>query len=239
MTGPLRLSDRALGLVLGEGVELPEDVAVGAHVVIHAGTRIGAGAVIQDGAVLGKPLALGTRSMASRREPPPLEVGPGAIIGAHAVLLRGGRVGARAVVGDQAYVRERASLGDETVLGRASTVDNDVEVGARVRIQTSCYLTAFSVIEDEVFVAPGVITTNDHTMARHSAGRPLTGAVLRRACRVGGGAVLLPGVEVGEDAFVAAGAVVTRDVPPRTVVMGVPAKVVRAVPDQDLLEDPG
>ena len=64
----------------------------------------------------------------------------------------------------------------------------------------------------------------------------MRGATLRRACRIGGGAVLVPGVEVGEEAFVAAGAVVTADVPPRAVVMGVPARVVREVPDDQLLE---
>jgi UDP-2-acetamido-3-amino-2,3-dideoxy-glucuronate N-acetyltransferase len=86
-----------------------------------------------------------------------------------------------------------------------------------------------------VFVAPGVITTNDPTAGRRPAGVELRGATLRRACRIGAGAVLLPGVEVGEEALVAAGAVVTSDVPPRAVVMGVPARVVREVPEGDLL----
>src|SRR5207302_10900702 len=72
-------------------------------------------------------------------------------------------------------------------------------------------------------------------MARH-AGDPLLGATLRRACRVGGGAVLVPGVEIGEEAYVAAGAVVTRDVPPRAVAMGVPARLVREVGEEDLIE---
>jgi acetyltransferase-like isoleucine patch superfamily enzyme len=81
-----------------------------------------------------------------------------------------------------------------------------------------------------------VLTTNDHAMGRHARGEPLLGPVFRRACRVGGGAVLVPGVEVGEEAFVAAGALVTRDVPPRAVVMGTPARVVREVGDEDLLE---
>jgi acetyltransferase-like isoleucine patch superfamily enzyme len=81
-----------------------------------------------------------------------------------------------------------------------------------------------------------VVTTNDDSMGRHPRGEPLRGAVLRRACRVGGGAVLVPGVEIGEEAFVAAGAVVTGDVGPREVVMGVPARVVRRVEDRDLLE---
>ena len=120
--------------------------------------------------------------------------------------------------------------------GRGSAVDNDVTIGARVRIQTGCYVTAFSEIEDDVFVAPGVTLTNDDTMGRHPPDHPLRGAVLRRACRVGGGSVVTPGVEIGEEAFVAAGAVVVRDVPARAVVMGVPAREVRQVADEDLLE---
>ena len=119
------------------------------------------------------------------------------------------------MVGDQAHVRERADDG-RRIGGRPRVaVDNDVTVGARVRIQTGCYLTAFSVVEDDVFVAPGVTLTNDNTMGRHG---PDTSCAARRCgarCRVGGGAVLLPGVEVGEEAFVAAGARGARDVPPR------------------------
>ena len=77
------------------------------------------------------------------------------------------------------------------------------------------------------------MTTNDQTMAR--PGDDLRGATLRRGCRIGGGAVLLPGVQVGEEGFVAAGSVVTRDVPPGALVMGTPAKVVRQVPDAERL----
>jgi acetyltransferase-like isoleucine patch superfamily enzyme len=232
----LRPSDRAPGLLLGEGVELPADVAIGGHVIIHAGTRIGAGARLQDGAIVGKPVALGPRSTTAGAGAAPCEIGAGATVAAGAVVVAGARIGARAVVGDQAHVRERAVVGEESVVGRGSQVDCDVTVGARVKIQTGCYLTAFSVVEDDVFVAPGVYTTNDNAMGRHDRSRPLRGATLRRACRVGGRAVLLPGVEIGEEAFVAAGSVVTRDVPARTLVMGSPARFVREIGEDELIE---
>jgi acetyltransferase-like isoleucine patch superfamily enzyme len=132
-------------------------------------------------------------------------------------------------------VRERATIGDDSVVGRGVSVENDVSVGARVRLQTNAYITAWSVVEDDVFVAPGVILTNDPTAGRRGGGEQLRGATLRRACRIGAGAVLLPGVEVGEEAFVGAGAVVTADVPARAVVLGVPARVVREVREEELL----
>ena len=232
----LRPSDRAAGLLLGEGVELPGSVELGGHVVVHAGSVVGERARLQDGCVIGKPLALGPLSQAAREAPAGAVIGEGATVCAGAVVVAGASVGAGAVVGDQSHVRERAVIGESSVVGRGSAVDNDVTIGARVRIQTGCYITAFSSIEDDVFVAPGVFTTNDDAMGRHERGAPLRGAVLRRACRVGGGVVLVPGVEVGEEAFVAAGAVVTRDVPARAVVMGVPARQVREVGDEDLLE---
>ncbi len=212
------------------------DVTFGANVVVHDDVVIGDRCLIQDGVVLGKAPALAARSSAPRGELAPLELGPEVTVGAQAVVFAGARVEAGAIIGDQAYVRERTRVGAQTVVGRGCGIDNDVVLGERVRLQTQVYIAAWSTVEDDVFVGPCAMTTNDDTMARHAADAPLRGALLRRACRVGGGAVLLPGVQVGEEAFVAAGAVVTRDVPARKVVWGVPARVVRDVPEEDLLE---
>jgi UDP-2-acetamido-3-amino-2,3-dideoxy-glucuronate N-acetyltransferase len=227
---------QAPGLVLSPTASLGADVRLGANVVIHDGVVLGDGVTVQDGVVLGKAPTLAPRSAARGAEVEPLVVEAGAVICAQAVVCAGARIEAGAIVGDQAFVRERVHIGPDTVVGRGSTVDNDVVVGARVRMQSQVYLTAFSVVEDDVFIGPCATTTNDDTMARHPAGEPLRGPTLRRACRVGAAAVLVPGVEVGEEAFVAAGAVVTNDVPARAVVMGIPARVVRRVGEEDLLE---
>jgi UDP-2-acetamido-3-amino-2,3-dideoxy-glucuronate N-acetyltransferase len=228
-------SDRAPGLILGDGVELGEGVSFGAHVVVHDNVVIGEGCTIQDGAVLGKQPVLAPSSSASRQPPGPLVLENAVTIGTGAVVFAGARIGANAIVGDQAHVRERATIGAGTVIGRGSAVGSDARLGARVRVQTNVWLTSYTVVEDDVFVGPGVVTTNDDAMARGGSDYVLKGPVLRTACRVGGGVVLAPGVEVGAEAFVAAGAVVTRDVPPRVLVMGVPARVVREVPEEELL----
>ncbi len=231
----LEPSDLAPGLMLGEGVD-PGDAQIGAHVVIHAGTEIGSGCTFQDGAVVGKPPVLAKGSMAAGKKTGAASIGDGAAVLAGAVVFAGAKLGAGVIVGDQAVVRERASVGEKSVVGSGTVVDNEVEIGARVKVQTNCYVTAFTTIEDDVFVGPGVTLTNDNTMARHGAEQPIEGPTLRRACRIGGGSVLCPGIEVGEEAFVGAGAVVVEDVPARAVVVGVPAKQIREVGEEDLLE---
>ena len=226
----------APGLLLGRDVDLGPEVELGGNVVIHPGTSIGARVLIQDCAVIGKSPRLGPQSSAPREVPARTTIENDSAILAGAVVFAGARLGAGAIASDQCQIRERAEIGADTVVGRGSAVDNDVRIGARVRVQTNCYLTAYMEIEDDVFVGPGVTTTNDHAMGRMDAGRPLEPPRLRRACRIGGGAVICPGVEIGEEAFVAAGAVVTRNVPSRAVVMGLPARQVRVVPDPDLLD---
>ena len=232
----MRPDPRAAGLHVGDDVEIAADVTIGAHVTIHAGTVVGAGCVIEDGAVLGKRPRLAAHSRAPRGELGGLVLAERVTVGAGAVICAGARIGVGVILGDQCFLREGAEIGEGTVIGRGSVVDPGVRVGARVRVQTNVYLAAASLIEDDVFVGPAVCLTNDDTMGRHGPDEPLRGALLRRACRVGGGAVLVPGVEVGEEAFVGAGAVVTRDVPSRVLVVGNPARELRRVRDDELLE---
>jgi len=232
----LRPDPRAPGLHVGDEVAIGDGVVLGVNVTIHDETSIGDGCVIEDGAVVGKRPRLSRYSTTPRSGLHGAAIAAGVSIGTHTVVFAGATIESDVVIGDQCFIRERTRLGMGCVIGRGSVVEPDVSIGARCRIQTNVYLTRATLLEEDVFVGPGALTTNDNTMARHDESYELRGATLRRACRVGAGALLLPGIEVGEEAFVAAGAVVTRDVPARALVIGVPARVVRDVADEDLLE---
>ena len=204
--------------------------------IVYPGTVLGEGCKVLDYAVVGKQPTLSPRSRAKREELPPLELGAGTVVSTGAVVFAGTTIGERVVVGDQACVRERCAIGDDVVIGRGSLVENDTSVGALTKIQAHAYITAYSLLEDNVFIAPCVVTTNDNFMGRTERRHELVkGPTIRRGARIGGGAILCPGIEIGEEAFVGAGAVVTKDVPSGAVVVGNPARKIRDVPDEERL----
>jgi acetyltransferase-like isoleucine patch superfamily enzyme len=208
--------------------------------IVYPGTILGNDCKILDYAVVGKQPTLSPRSTTKREELRPLELGAGTTVSTGAIVFAGTRVGAGVIIGDQACVRERCDIGDEVVIGRGSLVENDTTVGARTKIQAMAYVTAYSTLEDDVFIAPCVQTSNDNFMGRTERRHKLRkGPTIRRGARVGVGAVLCPAVEIGEEAFVGAGAVVVEDVPPRVVVVGNPARVLREVSPEELLSASG
>ena len=204
---------------------------------VYPGTVLAEGVKVLENAVVGKQPTLSPRSTARREPLAPAEIGEGTVVSTGAIVFAGTRIGARVILGDQSCVRERVTIGDDVVLGRGSLIENDTAIGAMTRIQADAYITAYSTLEDHVFIAPCVVTTNDNFMGRterrHDA---IKGPTIRRGARIGGGAVLCPGIEIGEDAFVGAGAVVTKDVPPRKIVVGNPARALRDVSDDELLD---
>jgi len=197
---------------------LPADVHPTA--TVYPGTELGEGVRVLEYAVVGKQPTLGASSTAKREPLPPARIGEGTVVSTGAIVFAGSTVGAGSIVGDQSCIRERVTLGENCVLGRGSLIENDTTVGAGTRIQAGAYITAYSTLEEDVFIAPCVVTTNDNYMGRTERRRTeMRGPTIRRSARVGGGAILCPGIEVGEEAFVGAGAVVTKDVPPRMVVV--------------------
>jgi acetyltransferase-like isoleucine patch superfamily enzyme len=218
---PLNPSDLAHNLLVGEDVTIADDAEIGANVVIYDEVRVGPGVLIQHGAVLG-------RTSTYRRgssEPPPVPgetiVEEGAIIGNYVLVSAGARLAPHAFVGDHAVIRQGVSLGVDTMIGCGCTAARNVEIGDRTRIQATTILGAEVVIEQDCFLGPGVHVLTGRTMGTPPrSSRP----ILRRGCQIGAGAKILPGVEIGEEAVVGAGAVVVRDVAPGARVKGMPAR---------------
>jgi acetyltransferase-like isoleucine patch superfamily enzyme len=207
---------------------------------VYEGTILGDGVRVLENAVVGKQPSLGASSTAKREPLPPARIGDGTVISTGAIVFAGSTVGARCIVGDQSCIRERVELADNCILGRGSLIENDTTVGAGTRIQAEAYITAYSTLEEDVFIAPCVVTTNDNFMGRTERRKELMkGPTIRRGARVGGGAIICPGVEIGAEAFVGAGAVVTKDVPPRKLVVGNPARVLRDVAEDELRSSGG
>lgn len=152
-----------------------------------------------------------------------LTVGPNATVRAHSVIYAGSQIGSHLETGHGVVIREENRLGDHLSIWNNSTIDYGCVIGHRVRIHCNVYVAQFTVIEDDVFLAPGVMIANDrHPICKDC----MRGPTIKRGARVGINATLLPEVVVGEEALVGAGAVVTRDVPAGAVVVGNPARVI-------------
>jgi len=226
--------------VVEDDVVIGDNVTVGHHVIIRNGVRIGEGCVINDGAILGK--LPGKASLSATTGDPkeysPLVLGRAVTVGAGCILYVVAEIGNMVFCGDLATVREDVKIGEYSIIGRGATVENKVTIGLKCKIETEAYITAFSTIEDYCFIAPCVAFTNDNFLGRtEERKKNFGGPTLKRGARIGANATILPNLVIGEDAVVAAGSVVTKDVPPRVIVVGSPAKVLRPVPEEQLIEN--
>jgi acetyltransferase-like isoleucine patch superfamily enzyme len=215
-------------VVIEENVVIGNDAHIGHNVVIHGGTKIGDKAYIDDGSVLGRVPRSGVYSKRKVGEVDKLEIGDNCVVGVNAVIYAGTKIGDNALVGDLASIRENIDIGNNVIVGRLVMMEPNTRVGDKVKIQTGSHITGDAIIEDYVFFGDEVSTTNDNTMGKGIA-TDQKGFHAKKGARIGSNATLLPGVIIGEDSVVAAGAVVTKDVPDGVIVMGVPAKIIRKV----------
>jgi acetyltransferase-like isoleucine patch superfamily enzyme len=227
--------------VIEERVTIGSNCVIGHNVVIRRGTTVGDSVRIDDGTVIGKlPMKAANSATTDGREVPPARIGREAIIGSSVVIYAGCDIGRRVLVADLASIREDVSIGSYTIVGRGVTVENKCTIGRYCKLESESYITAYSELADRVFVAPQVATSNDNFVGRtEERFKHFKGVTVERGGRIGAGAIIMPGKRVGADALVAAGSVVTNDAPAGKIVMGCPARPLRDVPEEQLLENQG
>jgi UDP-2-acetamido-3-amino-2,3-dideoxy-glucuronate N-acetyltransferase len=226
---------------IGERVSIGDGCEIGHHVVVHDGTIIGPNVRIDDGSVIGKlPMKAANSAVTKDQQLQGASIGANCIIGTHVVIYRGSVVGSKVLIADLSTVRENVVIGDYTIVGRGVAIENFCRIGRYVKLETNVYITAYSELEDRVFVAPCVATSNDNYIGRtEERFKHFKGVTIKKGGRVGVNATILPGKVLHEDCLVAAGALVTADVPAGKIVAGVPAKVFRDVPAEQLLKNQG
>jgi hypothetical protein len=225
--------------VIQEDAKVGNNCRIGSGVVIHPGTVIGNNVRIDDNTVIGKlPMKAALSAVTQDQTLEPCVIEDDCMVGAMVVIYRGCRVGKKVMVADMASIRENVEVGEYTIIGRGVTIENKVKVGSRCKLETEAYITALSEIGDGCFIAPEVTFTNDNFLGRtKDRFKYHKGVTMKKGARIGANVTVLPGLTLGEDALVAAGSVVTKDVPARKVVLGSPARVWRDVPTDQLLEN--
>jgi len=226
-------------VVIEDEVVIGDNCIIGSNVVIHEGTIVSVNTRIDDNTVIGKqPMRSVNSIFKSEEKLLPAKISEGCLIGAGVIIYCGCVIGEKTLIADTAVIRENVTVGSKTIIGRGTTIENFCMVGSNCKIQTNVYLTAYSEVEDYVFIAPCVITSNDNYAARSKERfRKFKGVTIKKGGRIGAGAVILPGITIYEDGFVAAGSVVTKDVKDGIIVVGNPAKFKRDVPENQLLKN--
>lgn len=212
--------------VIRPNVVLGNNVVIHPHVVIEENVVIGDGTEIFPGAHVGKlPRATSAVARAITYESR-LSIGPGCAIGPHTTIYYDVIIGASTLVGDGASIREKCRVGDRCIVGRNVCLNYNTLVGNDVKIMDHTWLSGNMSVGNNVFISGGVMTTNDNNMGAYGySERDIIGPTIGNGVKIGAGAVLLPRVIIGENAVIAAGAIVTKDVAPNKTVKGVPARV--------------
>jgi len=156
-------------------------------------------------------------------------IGAGAYINSHTVIYAGNIIGTNLRVGHGVLIREQNEIGDDVSIGSGSNVEHHVRIGNRVRLHSNVFVPELSVLEDDCWLGPNVVVTNARYPATPTTKEELVGVYIEKRAKIGANTTILPGVRIGTDALVGAGAVVTVDVPPGAVVAGNPARVIKYI----------
>jgi acetyltransferase-like isoleucine patch superfamily enzyme len=183
---------------------------------------LGDGVTIEAFSIIGVPKAYKDNSDLK------LIIGNDALIRSHSVIYSGNVIGNKFQTGNKANIRELNSIGNEVSIGTLSVVEHHVTIGDNVRIHTQVFIPEYTVLEDNVWIGPNVVFTNAKYPNSPNAKKNLKGCHVHKNAIIGANSTILPGINIGSFSIVAAGSVVTKDVAPRSVVAGNPAKTINA-----------
>ena len=156
-------------------------------------------------------------------------IGKNAFIRSNSVIYDDTEIGDNFRTGHGVVVREKTKIGDKVLIGTNSIIEGQSTLGSNISIQSNVYIPTNTIIEDYVFMGPCVCFTNDKYPIRIDF--DLKGPTIRRGASIGANSTFLSGIEVGEGAMVAAGAIVTHDIPPYYLAIGAPARI-KPLPDK-------
>jgi acetyltransferase-like isoleucine patch superfamily enzyme len=193
--------------------------------IIYKGVELGDGSAVEDYCIVGTP------PRGKKDGELPTLIGAGAVIRSHSVIYAGNIIGRNFQTGNKVNIRESNRIGDNVSIGTLSVVEHHVEIADNVRIHTQVFIPEFSVLEEGCWIGPNVVFTNAKYPLSPGVKDQLVGPVVKKGAKIGANSTLLPGVVIGENALVGAGAVVVDDVPPGAVVAGNPARVIRQISD--------
>lgn len=187
---------------------------------LYQGVTLGQGSTLEDFCIVGTP----PRGKADGELA--TTIGDGALIRSHTVIYAGNTIGTNFQTGNKVNIRESNRIGNNVSIGTLSVIEHHVEIADNVRIHTQVFIPEFSVLEEGCWIGPNTVFTNARYPLAPGVKDQLEGPVIRKGAKIGANVTLLPGVVIGERALVGAGAVVTKNVPARGVVVGNPARLI-------------
>jgi acetyltransferase-like isoleucine patch superfamily enzyme len=212
--------------IIRPNVKIGSNVTIHPYVIINSGSIIGNNVEIFPGSIIGRePKGAGAVSRVPVFKKRVL-IGSGSSIGSNVVIYYDVCIGKNTLIGDGASIREKCVVGSYSLISRCVTINYNSQIGDHTKIMDSTHITGNSKIGDNVFVSTMVGTANDNLVRQRIYNEhSLKGPVIKNGAFIGLGASILPGIVIGQNAIVAAHSVVTKNVPPKTLVMGVPAKI--------------
>jgi len=223
-------------MIVGKNVTIGKNVRMGENVIIYDNVEISDDATIEHNVVLGYNNLTHLRPE-YKDKTLMTKIGKKALIRPNSVIYAGCSIGDYTMINQNVVLREFTEVGHHSSIGSLCMCEGYTTIGNYTTVHSQVHLTAKMVIDDYVFIGPSAGTANAYRVSYHrNLPREEQGPHIKRGAIIGAQSLILPKVTIGAQSIVAGGAVVTKDVPDFKVVMGVPAKIIRDVTDEERLK---